>query len=453
MNFLISIAALLVVLGVLVFVHEAGHFIAAKAAGIYVHRFSLGLGPPIKALSFTRGETEYVISWLPLGGYVKMASREEEATSSMLEGGKATVVVPPDRFFESKPVWKRMIVILAGVMMNGLFAWVVYTGMALVKGERVDPETRFGIVETKDLPAEAKEFTRLTPGDRITSINGVPVNSWDDIVERLQTAHEDTLVVNVDGKEPVRVVLDADALEGRLGLGGAIGPYLPAVLGEVQPNEPGARAGLVSGDTIVAINGKPIVQWYELLSMVQPMAGKPVAIEIGRPSGRRTINVTPRAEPSVDGKSTRGYLGIGVHHEYQFRKLGVADAVRSGTKSTVAASTLIVRSLRGMFKGMISPRTLGGPIAIGQLAGQSIRLGLDVFLAFMALISVNLAVLNLLPVPVLDGGQFVFLLAEGVTRRPLSLKLRERLTAVGLVLIVLLMVFAFSNDILKALGI
>jgi regulator of sigma E protease len=148
-----------------------------------------------------------------------------------------------------------------------------------------------------------------------------------------------------------------------------------------------------------------------------------------------------------------GRIGVGPKLDVRYRDYSFGEAVKAGTDQTIAASTLIVRSLKGMIKGLISPRTLGGPVAIGQMAGQSLRLGVDPFLAFMALISVNLAVLNLLPIPVLDGGQFIFLLAEGVTRRPLSLKLRERLTAVGLVLIVLLMVFAFSNDILKVFGI
>jgi regulator of sigma E protease len=453
MNALIAIAALIVVLGVLVFVHEAGHFIAAKWAGIYVHRFSLGLGAPIKALTRKRGETEYTISWLPLGGYVKMASKEEEATSSALEGGRATDAVPPDRVFESKPVWKRMVVILAGVAMNALFAWLVFTGIALVKGEQIDPETRIGMVVEADLPEEAKALARLEPGDRIVAVNGVPVSSWNDIIQRLQTAHEPTLVVDVAGKEPVRVNLDADDLERRLSLGNAIGPWLPPVLDMVAPNEPGARAGLMPGDTIVTFDGAPITQWYQLLEAIEPAAGRSIEITVGRAAGRTTLTATPRAEPAVDGSGTRGYLGIQVRRQVEYRDLGLAGAIAAGTRATVGASTLIIRSLRGMFKGLISPRTLGGPIAIGQMAGQSIRYGLSTFLEFMALISVNLAVLNLLPIPVLDGGQFVFLLAEGITRRPLSLKLRERLTAVGLVLIVLLMVFAFSNDILKAFGI
>lgn len=452
-TFLSGLLALLVVLGVLVFVHEAGHFIAAKASGIYVHRFSLGLGAPVKALTWVKGGTEYVISWLPLGGYVKMASREEEATSSLLEGGKATDPVPPDMVFEAKPVWKRMIVILAGVTMNALFAWAVFVGLAMSKGEGVLPTTRVGRIEVGLLPAGAKDLGRLAPGDRIVAINGTPVDSWNQVLQRLQTASGVAVTVQLEGKGEVRADIEADDLEGRIALGQAIAPYRPAVIGEAIGGEPAAKAGIVAGDTIVSIDGQPIEQWYELLDIVEPTAGKALAMVLGRAGGRETLTVTPRTEPAVTGVGTRGYLGIAPKSDLKYEKLGLAGAVRLGTQKTVDASTIILRSLRGMVRGLVSPRTLGGPIAIGQMAGQSLRLGFDVFLEFMAVISVNLAVLNLLPIPVLDGGQFVFLLAEAVTRRPVSLKLRERLTAVGLVLIVLLMVFAFSNDILKVFGI
>src|SRR5919107_4870887 len=178
----LTIAALIVVLGVLIFVHEAGHFVAAKWAGIYVHRFSLGLGPPIRWLTFRRGETEYSISWLPLGGYVKMASREEDIGSSALEGGAPTQRVPPDRMFESKPVWKRMIVILAGVTMNALFAWVVFSFLAYKNGRQIDPVTTVGRVVAEGLPPSAAPLRQIAPGSRIIRINGDTVTSWDEVV-------------------------------------------------------------------------------------------------------------------------------------------------------------------------------------------------------------------------------------------------------------------------------
>jgi regulator of sigma E protease len=454
-TFGISILALIVVLGVLVFVHEAGHFLAAKWAGIYVHRFSLGLGAPVKALTWKRGETEYTVSWLPLGGYVKMASKEEEATSSALEGGRATDPVPPDRVFEAKPVWKRMVVILAGVTMNAIFAWGVFVYLASKNGEQIVTTTTVGQVAADVLPASAADFAQLKPGDRITAVNRIPVASWNDIERLLQSAPGAALTISVEGRPDVVARASADDLEARLAISQAIGPYQPAVLDTIIPGTPASSAGLASGDTVLAIQGQPIEQWYDMVRVIEANAGKPLAVAVGGVAGRRTIEVTPRVETIPVGDSSRqvGRIGVGPRIDVRYRDYSFTEALKAATDQTIASSTLIIRSLKGMIKGLISPRTLGGPIAIGQMAGQSMRLGPDAFLAFMALISVNLAVLNLLPIPVLDGGQFLFLLAEAITRRPLSLKLRERLTAVGLVLIVLLMVFAFSNDILKAFGV
>ncbi|HSJ74801.1 MAG TPA: site-2 protease family protein, partial [Gemmatimonadales bacterium] len=163
---LLTVLSLIVVLGVLVFVHEAGHFLAAKWAGIYVHRFSLGLGPPIPWLTFRRGETEYSISWLPLGGYVKMASSEEDIGSSALEGGAPTAVVPPNRVFEAKPIWQRMVVILAGVTMNALFAWAMFSFLAYKNGRQIDPVTTVGRILTEGLPQEASALKQISPGSK-----------------------------------------------------------------------------------------------------------------------------------------------------------------------------------------------------------------------------------------------------------------------------------------------
>ncbi|HWA41491.1 MAG TPA: site-2 protease family protein, partial [Gemmatimonadales bacterium] len=179
MNTLYTIGILLVVLGILIFIHEAGHFLAAKWAGVWVHRFALGLGTPVKALSFTRGGTEYAICWVPLGGYVKMASREEEATTSALEGGAGASPVPPGMFYEDKPVWKRMVITVAGVTMNTLFAILVFFGLALANGRSIDPETRVGKVFTDQLPRGAEALRQLKPGDRVTRVAGQRVDSWD----------------------------------------------------------------------------------------------------------------------------------------------------------------------------------------------------------------------------------------------------------------------------------
>jgi regulator of sigma E protease len=452
---LITIIALIIVLGVLIFVHEAGHFLAAKWAGIYVHRFSLGLGSPIPWLTFKRGETEYSISWLPLGGYVKMASREEEVTSSALEGGHAEAPVPPDRVFEAKPVWKRMVVILAGVTMNALFAWLAFTFLAAKNGRQIDPVTTVGRVLDEMVPPGAESLREIPVGARIVAINGRPVADWNGISEGIANSPEPEVRLELEGGESVVLPIHQDALEQRLKASQALQPFRPAVIGQVLPGRPAARAGVQAGDTIVAIDGKPVGQWYDVLEVLQANTGTPVVMTVAGAAGRRTTEVKPEVETveGLDGKPRQvGRVGISVKLDFRSEPLGLGAALAEGWTATVSASTQIVRTVRGLFTGRISRREVGGPIMIGQLAGESARMGLDPFVAFMALISINLAILNLLPVPVLDGGQFLFLLAEAVIRRPLPLKLRERLTAVGMVLIVLLMGLAFSNDIRRLFG-
>jgi regulator of sigma E protease len=453
---LITLLALIVVLGVLIFVHELGHFLAAKWAGIYVHRFSLGLGAPVKWLSFRRGETEYAVSWLPLGGYVKMASQEEDIGSSPLEGGEPDVQVPFDRTFEAKPIWVRMIVILAGVTMNAVFAWGVFTFLAVKNGRQVDPTVTVGRVVREMIPPGAEGLSRIQPGDKIVRVNGHPVDSWDAIVHEISSGSDRQVTIELARGE--RIVLDVhpDALEDRLKATQALQPYRAPVVGGIVGGQPAAKAGLHSGDTIVALAGRPVTQWYDVVEGLQGKAGQDVSIDVARGGQRLTFSLQPRADSvkGPDGKKQRvDRIGIRIAEpEPRVERLGLGAALVEGAHGTVQASTQIVRTVRGLASGRISRREVGGPILIGQLAGESARLGIDVFLGFMALISINLAILNLLPIPILDGGQFVFLLAEAVTRRPLPLKLRERLTTVGLVLLVLLMGLAFSNDIRRIFG-
>jgi regulator of sigma E protease len=363
--------------------------------------------------------------------------------------------VPPDRVFEAKPVWKRMVVILAGVTMNALFAWLAFTFLAAKNGRQIDPTTTVGQVIEEMVPPGGEALREIPVGSRITAINGRPVESWNDVTESIANAPESELRLELDGGQAVTLSIHQDALEERLKAAQAIQPFRPAVIGQVLPGRPAARAGLEPGDTIVAIGGRPIAQWYDVLETLQANTGTPISLTVAGAAGRRTIEVQPEVETvqGLDGKPRQvGRVGISVRLATRSEALGLGEAAAEGWNATVSASTQIVRTVRGLFSGRISSREVGGPIMIGQLAGESARLGLDPFIAFMALISINLAILNLLPVPVLDGGQFLFLLAEAVIRRPLPLRLRERLTAVGMLLIVLLMGLAFSNDIRRLFG-
>ena len=455
MSLLFTLATLIIVLGVLIFVHELGHFLAAKAAGIQVLRFSLGIGPAIRRLTWVRGETEYSISWLPLGGYVKMASAEEAAASEALEGGPTLQQVDAKRVFEAKPVWMRMIVILAGVSMNLLFAWAVYSVLAYKEGRQINPTTTIGQVVADSLPAGAESLRDLPVGARITAVGGKPVASWNEVLLNLSTAPKDQVAIQLDdGTERLAAIPPSD-VKGRERLARSLLPYLAPVIGQVLPDHPAERAGMMVGDTVTAVNGAPIPQWYDFLVAVRGQAGVPLVLTVARQGHRIEIPVTPEGETEVlpDGtKRQVGRIGVGVAFDYKTEPYTVGEAVLAGGSATIYASTQIAEMVRGLINGQVDRKNIGGPILIAQAAAQSAKQGLDVFLGFLAFVSVNLAVLNMLPIPVLDGGQFLFLLAEGIFRRPLSLRLREQLTMVGLVLIVLLMVLAFSNDIRRLIG-
>ncbi len=455
MSALQTVAALLVVLGILVFIHEAGHFLAAKWAGVWVHRFALGIGNPIPGLSFRRGGTEYAICWLPLGGYVKMATAEEEVTTSALEGATPDVVVPPEAYFEAKPVWKRMIIILAGVTMNAIFAWMVFTGLAAKNGRAVDPETRVGVVDTAGLPAELAPLRALAPGDSILAVNGVAVQQWGDVLDGIMSASADSVMIAVAGKPAVVLPVHPDAIEERAQAAQALLSWRPAVVSTLTPGGPADRAGLQPGDTILAVDGTATPQWWDLTAVIEAHPNDTLPLVVARGPKQLLLTVVPGTEV-VHGmggaERTVGRIGVGNSGQVIYEPLSFTQAMGEGLSATINASTTVVRSVRGMLTGRVSGKNIGGPILIGQMAAASAEAGIGVFFGFLGVISINLAVLNLLPIPILDGGQFLFLLAEGILRRPLSLKLRERLTVVGLVLVLALMVFAFSNDLRRIFG-
>lgn len=452
---LFTIFVLLVVLGILVFIHELGHYWAAKAFGVWVHRFAVGMGPPVKRLSFRRGETEWAIAWLPLGGYVKMASREEDPASGVLEGGAENAIVPPDRVFEAKPIWQRMIIILAGVTLNLLFAWIVFVGLALYHGHRFDPTTTLGRVSTVSLPDAARAFADVPNGTRIVTIDGRPVESWTDVQRFVSSGRADTITFVFDGAPEVKVPLHRDQLVERSYLAEALMPQHNAVIGGVVENSAAAEAGLQPNDSIISVDGVPVRWWTDMTAIIEPAAERTVAMELVRDGERQVVQVTPRGTFAVPDDSTSarvGRLGIFEKTPIVSERYTFMGAIAAGNAATWEAAGGFVRTVRGLLTRRIASNQVGGPILIGQMAGQAARAGFDVLLGFMALISVNLAVVNLLPIPVLDGGAFLILVVEGIIRRPLPLKLREGIQMIGVLMVVALMVLAFSNDIRRLLG-
>jgi len=348
----LTVVSAIVVLGILIFVHELGHFLFAKFFGVGVEKFSLGFGP--KLASFRRGETEYLLSAFPLGGYVKMVGESDEVELS--EEDKT-------RSFMGKPPLQRIGIVAAGPIFNLLFAWLILIVVYLV---------------------------------------GVPA--------------------------------------------------VTSKIGEVVKDKPAAKAGVLAGDLVVAINGSPISRWDELAKRIAQSKSEQVALTIKRGQQELTFHMTPeqRASKNLFGESvTSPVVGIVSAKEIVVDRFGPGEAFVKGSAQTWNVISLTYLSMAKLFERAIPLDTVGGPIMIAKMAGEQAAEGGVSFLAFMALLSVNLGVLNLLPVPILDGGHLVFYFCEMIFRRPVSIKIREIAQQVGLVLLISLMVLAFYNDIMR----
>ena len=442
-----SLLVFIVVIGVLIFVHELGHFLAAKALGVQVLRFSLGFGRPL--VSWRRGETEYWISWLPIGGYVKMAGLEDESLEKL--EGVSHSAVDPARAFDKQPVWRRLVILAAGVTMNLILALVIFVGIATVVGTPELAVTRVDSVNVATLPQDAKELAALGHGDSLVRVNGAAVRSWNSFVDRVLGGPPD-LTVEAAGRAPIHVRLGD--LTAREAVAVAVVPLIPARLGVVQPGFPAFSGGLRAGDVVLRAAGDSVRSWSDLLSAIRSHAGRPLPFVVKR--GDEVLSYTVVPEPHVDtiaGKPvTVGFIGAFNDRPTRYTRVSLAEGATFGVVQTGRQIGAIASLFGQMVRGRFSLRDLGGPIMIGQLSGQAARLGfVDWLLPMVAIFSINLAILNLLPIPVLDGGQITFVLAEAVRRKPLSLELRLRLSQVGLFIIVCLMLFAIGNDLVRNL--
>ena len=458
---LTTLLATAVVLGVLIFVHELGHFMAAKAVDIEVPRFSIGMGP--KAVGFRWGETEYVISWLPLGGYVKMAGMGEEEAFEALEGGAdegAEAREPGDRDFDAKSLPARALVISAGVLMNFAFAVVAFAVIGGIWGVPPEPPARLGGVEPSALPPGTYALSGIPPGSRVDSVGGRAVSSWRDLSMALATAEAGPVTLHVHDLGPVTITLPKeDSL--RSSLLGALQPdfSIPAVLSEVESGSPADSAGLRAGDRVVEADGKPVRGWQDFVQTIKSHPGTPVALTVERDGSRVPVRVVPDVRTVAGAGDTLRYGLLGVRADagildrrFAPVRVGPIQAVGHGFEQTWTWIRTTVDIVVGLVTGRVSARSLGGPIMIGKVSGQAARMGISALLHFMAILSINLAILNLLPVPVLDGGHLLFLGIEGVRGRPLSLDTRLRWTKVGLVLVAALMIWAIASDVLRLFG-
>jgi len=424
----------ILVLGILVTVHELGHFLVAKALGIGVETFSIGFPP--RMFGFKWGETEYCISWIPLGGYVKLKG----------EGPDEVVEDHDDpTLFSSRPPHQRAGVILAGPVMNLILAFIVMplvfmVGLAVPSYLDDPPVT--GWVE----PGSPVDKVGIIPGDLILNVNGQETATWEQFFEKSALATDNKLEVQVQGSAGVRSVnIDlADAEDGRIG----IQPPMAPTIGALTPGYPAQKAGIEKGDRILSMGQVPVSHWSEMARIIHASAGKSLTLKILRGTEELELSVTP----VLDEKSGKGLMGISPWNKSVTRRFGPVDAVAKGFQRNVELLGMTFSFVWDLLTGQSSIKNLGGPIMIFQVTGEAARAGLAQFLGFMAFLSLQLGVLNLFPIPVLDGGHLVFLTAEGILRRPLRLRTREMAQRVGFFLLILLIIVISYNDILRIFG-
>ncbi|HEX9727061.1 MAG TPA: RIP metalloprotease RseP [Gemmatimonadales bacterium] len=451
----LTVFAAIVLLGAVIFVHELGHFLAAKAVGVGVPRFSIGFGSPTP-LAITIGETEYVIAWVPLGGYVKLATREDEAAGvSSIEGGPAEGF-PPEKLFENKPLWARVLVLSAGVVMNVVLAWAIYVGVVLTLGGAEDPTTTIAEVDAAALPGGAEALASLPFGTPLLQINGDTVASWDDIRSALLDVGSPRLRFDFAGEvEPIVLPIPGTSGSDRVAIYQALRPLHPARIAQVSPGRPAARAGVETDDLVIRVGADTVRYWGDLLAAVEPAAGDTLAVTVLRAGVPVDLTIVPDEvdevlrDPTATGDRKVGYIGVGQQIDIRRVRYGPVGAALQGARMAIGSTAQVLYTVRGLLTFRVSPKELGGPIVIGQLSGQAARIGPSAFLMFMAFISINLAIFNLLPIPVLDGGHLMFLLLEGLLGRPVSMTVRLRFTQVGFAMLMALVALVVFNDVAR----
>ena len=448
MNLLNYLVPFALALGVLILVHEMGHYLVARWCGVKVLRFSIGFGKPLFTRRAGRDATEWSLAAFPLGGYVKMLDEREGP------------VAPAElhRSFNRQSVYRRFAIVAAGPLANFLLAIVVYWGLFIVGTDELRP--RVALSET---PAVA-QAAGVRDGDLVVAVDEEPVRSWQDLRWIL-------LQHALDNREVVLKVRTLEEVEAfrRLDLKGVpideagtdliarIGlkpwrPAIPAVIGRLVDGGPAERAGMRSGDEVIAIEATPIEAWTELVQTVREAPGRMLRFEIMRDGSVMELFVTP--DEATENGERVGRIGVGVAEPapgglsmFAEVRYGPVEGMVKAVRQTWETSVLSLKMIGRMFTGEVSWKNLSGPVTIADYAGQTAQLGLSHYLKFVALISISLGVLNLLPIPVLDGGHLLYYTVEIIKGGPIPERVMEIGQQIGLVLLVMLMAFAFYNDI------
>jgi regulator of sigma E protease len=432
------------VLGILILVHEWGHFIVARFFGVRVDVFSIGFGP--RLFGWKRGATDYRVSAIPLGGYVRMAGQD----LSDIDAGEQKPSGAPDELM-SKKRWQRALISLAGPVVNLIFPLFLLTGYFVIKGNPY-PKYMDDPLVILSLPKDSPLIKAgVQPGDRIVSLNGVSSPTWWNIrdAELGKGIAGQKFQIGFEHQGEIRSV---EVTNSGMQVPDLLFGYPPnrPIVGMADRDKPAYRAGLRRDDVILSINGKPINNWQEMVTAIQDSGGKPIQTTVRRKNHTLSLTVTPVSDKNDKGEPA-WIIGIRPGQEYSFRKVGVTQAVTTATDFTVATTWQVIDIVGKLITGKVAAKQLQSVIGIASEAGQAVQEGTFAVVTLMAALSLNLGILNLLPIPILDGGNILLLSMEGIRRRDFSLSFKERFVQVGLVFLLVLFAYVMYNDVMRLL--
>jgi regulator of sigma E protease len=425
---------LLVLIGVMIMIHELGHFWAARFFDVRVEAFSFGFGP--RLFGFRRGETDYRFSLILFGGYVKMAG--EQAADDNVQDPRSLL---------AKPRWQRLIIAFAGPFMNVVLAVGLVTGLNMIKHQKVSDADMQAVIGHV-MPDSPAAKAGIQDGDHIVKLDGQDNPTWEDVGRKEVASAYRPMHLTIERNSKRFDTVVSPTLDERSGFGFA--GWDPQVhLGLVEPGMPADVAGLKKGDRLLEANGQPIRFWLKFQEIIKNTGGKPIDIVYERNGERHHVTVQP-AFAKIDGPA-RWMIGVQPKLDLITVKLSFPAAFNESLRQNAKDAMLIVQVLKGMVERRMSPKNLSGPIGIGVMAGDAAREGPSAFFMLMSMVSLNLAIFNLLPIPILDGGVILMLLVEMAMQRDLSLNVKEAVFKVGFVCIMVIVAFALYNDISKIL--